>query len=144
VDPKKLKKWLIIIAAVYLVFPRDLFPDYIGRGLGFIDDVLLIGVLRHFYRQRLLAYAAKAAGGGEWQESRDQSGPARPAAEAAPNAWAILGVAASATDAEITSAYKARMSEYHPDKVAHLGEDLQKLAHQKTLEIQDAYRQLRR
>lgn len=35
------------------------------------------------------------------------------------------------------------MNEYHPDKVAHLGEDLQKLAHQKALEIQRAYQQLR-
>ena len=34
------------------------------------------------------------------------------------------------------------MSEYHPDKVAHLGEELQELAHRKALEIQEAYRQL--
>ncbi len=42
----------------------------------------------------------------------------------------------------IQTAYKARMNEYHPDKVAHLGEDLQKLAHRKALEIQRAYQQL--
>ncbi len=36
------------------------------------------------------------------------------------------------------------MNEYHPDKVAHLGEDLQKLAHRKSLEIQQTYQQLRR
>ena len=34
--------------------------------------------------------------------------------------------------------------EYHPDKVAHLGEELQELAHRKALEIQQAYRQLRK
>jgi DnaJ-domain-containing protein 1 len=34
------------------------------------------------------------------------------------------------------------MREYHPDKVAHLGEELQKLAHDKALEIQQAYRDL--
>jgi len=33
---------------------------------------------------------------------------------------------------------------YHPDKVAHLGEELQKLAHEKSQEIQRAYQQLRR
>jgi DnaJ like chaperone protein len=34
------------------------------------------------------------------------------------------------------------MKEYHPDKVAHLGEELQELAHRKVLEIQKAYQQL--
>ena len=43
---------------------------------------------------------------------------------------------------EIDAAYKARMKEYHPDKVAHLGEELQELARRKVLEIQKAYQQL--
>jgi DnaJ-domain-containing protein 1 len=34
------------------------------------------------------------------------------------------------------------MREYHPDKVAHLGEALQTLAHEKSQEIQRAYRAL--
>jgi DnaJ like chaperone protein len=36
------------------------------------------------------------------------------------------------------------MHEYHPDKVAHLGEELQKVAHRKAVEIQQAYEQLRK
>jgi DnaJ-domain-containing protein 1 len=36
------------------------------------------------------------------------------------------------------------MHEYHPDKVAHLGKELQQLAHRKALEIQQAYQQLRK
>jgi DnaJ-domain-containing protein 1 len=35
------------------------------------------------------------------------------------------------------------MQEYHPDKVSHLGEELQEVAHRKTLEIQRAYERLR-
>ncbi|MFB3069995.1 MAG: DUF1232 domain-containing protein, partial [Gemmatimonadales bacterium] len=27
-NPRKLKKWLIVIAVLYLVFPRDLIPDF--------------------------------------------------------------------------------------------------------------------
>lgn len=34
------------------------------------------------------------------------------------------------------------MQEYHPDKVSHLGEGLQELAHTKTQEIQRAYKEL--
>ena len=44
IDPRNLKKWLIIIAVLYLVFPRDLIPDFFGRGLGLIDDLLLIAL----------------------------------------------------------------------------------------------------
>ncbi len=36
------------------------------------------------------------------------------------------------------------MAEYHPDKIAHLGKELQELAHQKVLEIQRAYQQLKK
>ena len=144
-DPRKLKRWLIVVAVVYLVFPRDLLPDYLGRGLGFIDDALLIGFLIHFYRKRLREFTAHAAGAGAGPEPRERSRPTQPPpSERSLNPYATLGVPASASQETIESAYKARMSEYHPDKVAHLGEDLQKLAHQKALEIQEAYRQLRR
>ena len=142
-DPRKLKRWLIVVAVVYLVFPRDLLPDYLGRGLGFIDDVLLIGFLIHFYRKHLREFTAHAAGAGAGPGPRERSRPTQPP-ERSLNPYSTLGVPASASQETIESAYKARMSEYHPDKVAHLGEDLQKLAHRKALEIQEAYRQLRR
>jgi len=29
VDPARLKKWLIAIAVIYVLFPRDLIPDYL-------------------------------------------------------------------------------------------------------------------
>ena len=147
--PAKLKKWLITIALVYLVFPRDLVPDYLGRGFGFVDDLLLIGLLRHFYVQRLRAFAAKAAGDDAASDTRkdrrEGSNPTKTTApDAASDPYTTLGITPSASAKAIKSAYRARMSEYHPDKVAHLGEDLQKLAHRKVLEIQQAYQQLRR
>ena len=49
-DPRNLKKWLIIIAVLYLVFPRDLIPDFLGSGLGLIDDFSLMALLTYFYR----------------------------------------------------------------------------------------------
>ena len=61
-----------------------------------------------------------------------------------PDPYAALGVPRSASQEAIQTAYRARMNEYHPDKVAHLGEELQQLAHRKALEIQRAYEQLRR
>lgn len=56
--PAKLKRWLIVIAVVYLLLPRDLIPDFLGRGLGLIDDLALIGLLTHLYRRHLRASVA--------------------------------------------------------------------------------------
>ena len=56
----------------------------------------------------------------------------------------MLGVSRGASQEEIQKAYRARMQEYHPDKVAHLGEDLQKLALRRSQDIQRAYQRLRR
>ena len=62
-EPRNLKKWLTVMAVVYLVFPRDLSPDFLGRGLGLLDDLLLIGLLTYFYRKHLRQHAARATRG---------------------------------------------------------------------------------
>ncbi len=76
-DPRNLKKWLIIIAVLYLVFPRDLIPDYLGRGLGLIDDFSLIALLTYFYRNHLRKYAARATRESEGQDQRERSSRAQ-------------------------------------------------------------------
>ena len=145
VDPTKLKKWLIALGVAYLLFPRDLIPDYLGRGLGLIDDALLIAFLTWFYRKRLREIAARtnaASGEGASREHTRRTQAGAPEGPLDPHE--VLAVPPSASRETIDAAYKARMSEYHPDKVAHLGEELQKLAHRKALEIQAAYQQLRK
>lgn len=59
-------------------------------------------------------------------------------------AYQILKIPANATNEEIKNAYLARMKEYHPDKVAGLGDELKALAEQKTKEINEAYNFLRK
>ena len=71
-------------------------------------------------------------------------GPEPDSFQAGSDPYAVLGISRTAGPKEIQTAYRERMREYHPDKVAHLGEDLQKLAHQRSLEIQQAYQRLRR
>jgi hypothetical protein len=145
VDPRKLKKWLILIAVLYLVFPRDLIPDFFGRGLGLLDDLLLVALLAWFYRKRLRDHGDRASRESREGDPQERSSRAQPATPAGPpDPYAVLGIPAAASAEAIQAAYKARMQEYHPDKVAHLGEELQQLAHRKALEIQQAYQQLRR
>jgi len=57
------------------------------------------------------------------------------------DAYAALGVAPTATDAEIKKAYRRLMSQHHPDKLASKGlpESMRELAEQKTREISTAY-----
>jgi preprotein translocase subunit Sec63 len=58
--------------------------------------------------------------------------------------YAILGVPHGASRDLVTQAYRERLKEYHPDRVASLGAELQDLAHKKTLDIQRAYAELTR
>ncbi len=51
----------------------------------------------------------------------------------------ILGTKQHCSADEIKSAYLQKVKEYHPDKVASLGDELKKLAERKTLEINLAY-----
>jgi len=144
-DPRKLRKWLIIIAVLYLIFPRDLIPDSLGRGLGLIDDLFLTALLTYFYRKQLRDYTARATQESGGQDERGHSSRAQAEGfESSSDPYRILGIDSSASGEEIQAAYKARMHEYHPDKVAHLGEELQEVAHRKAVEIQQAYEQLRK
>ena len=142
-DPRTLKKWLILAAVVYFLFPFDLIPDFFGIP-GLLDDVASMALLTWFYRNHLHQYmATEAAARSAGADSRQDS-PVQPEHTKAFDAYEVLGVTRSASSDAIHSAYRARMKEYHPDKVAHLGEELQKLAHEKSQEIQRAYRHLQR
>lgn len=140
-EPKTLKRWLIVAAIAYFVLPFDLIPDFLGFP-GRIDDIVAMALLAWFYRNR-----ARQDAGGEGDSANESTGQdhsARPKHAGAFNPYDVLRVAPSASRDELRAAYLARMHEYHPDKVSHLGEALQKLAHEKTQEIERAYRELQR
>ena len=56
--------------------------------------------------------------------------------------YEVLGISRDARPEEIKAAYRREMANYHPDKVAHLGPELQKLANRKAQEINRAYEYL--
>jgi len=53
----------------------------------------------------------------------------------------ILEVSSNATIDEIKRAYRDKMMQYHPDKVASLGKEFQILAEEKSKEINIAYKE---
>ena len=67
----------------------------------------------------------------------------RPTARAVPHSampwYVVLDVDRSASRAAITAAYRSRISQYHPDKVARMGPEIRALADKKSAEINAAY-----
>ena len=144
-NPKALIKYLVIAALIYLVLPYDLFPDFLGLP-GRIDDVLVMAWLAWFYRNHARQFFANATNSESASGSADsdsgRTDPRGPKQTAAFDPYEVLGVPRGASSEVIQAAYRSQMQQYHPDKVAHLGEDLQKLATEKSQQIQRAYKQL--
>ena len=55
---------------------------------------------------------------------------------------ALLGTAPSSTNDQVRHAYREKIAQYHPDKVASLGAELRVLAEAKTKEINEAYHRI--
>jgi DnaJ like chaperone protein len=55
------------------------------------------------------------------------------------NAYKVLEIEETASDAEVKRAYRAMVKKHHPDRVSHLGPEHQKGAEQKFRQVQEAY-----
>jgi len=60
------------------------------------------------------------------------------------NAYSILEITPDATDEEVKKAYRRLAIQYHPDKVAHLGEDIKKSATEKFQKLNAAYEEIKK
>jgi len=70
---------------------------------------------------------------------------ARPAVDRVAEAYVVLGVPRTASDSEVTKAYRRLMNQNHPDKLVAKGlpESMMKVAEEKTRQIRAAYELLR-
>jgi uncharacterized membrane protein YkvA (DUF1232 family) len=126
----KSPKAALILALVYFVFPLDLIPDIFGP-FGRVDDLLIFGLALW----RVMKDRQERARTGETAEERK-------APSSSTDPYKTFKLNRGATRAEIEARYKELAKDYHPDRVAHLGEDLRKVAHEKMIEIQAAYNTL--
>ena len=60
------------------------------------------------------------------------------------NAYKILEIDKSATDAEVKKAYREMAKKYHPDKLQHMDEAYRKGAEEKFRRVQEAYEQIQK
>lgn len=141
-----MKFFWILLALLYTLSPLDVLPDFLPGG-GWIDDaVVWILVLRHLFRQTERADAKRQYRRRRTSPDPDAAGPQKPSpsGEDPRSPHAVLGVGPDASPEEIKAAYRDLANRYHPDKVAHLGEEFQNLAESRFKEIQAAYRELTR
>ena len=124
---------LLAFLLLYIVSPLDVIPDMLGP-LGRLDDLLVVA---------LVAWRYYSQGPGRTGSSSSDTRN-KPKSEKSPKAtpYQVLDLPPNASPHEVEERYKSLMKQYHPDKVAHLGEDLRRLAHEKTIEIQQAYQTL--
>ena len=136
-------KWfLAALALLYALSPYDLFPDLIV-GWGWLDDLIVLGLIWHLFFRRRGASSGQSTldGNGDSEGAQDRS--QRFASDQAMDPYTILGVPEGASQEDIRAAYRQLAAQYHPDKLAHLGEEFQILAEQKFKAIQSAYDALR-
>ena len=91
----------------------------------------------------ILGYIIVSAVWPKRSPGQTNSGSAAPDAPGGTStAWhEVLGVSPDATAEDIRQAYSLQMSKYHPDKVAELGPEIQRLAQQMTQRLNVAYEQ---
>jgi DnaJ like chaperone protein len=59
------------------------------------------------------------------------------------SSYLILEIDSSVTNDEVKKAYRIMAKKYHPDKVTHLGEELQELAEEKFKSVNKAYKDIK-
>ncbi|OAI01666.1 co-chaperone DjlA [Methylomonas methanica] len=80
-----------------------------------------------------------------FQQSGEQFQTAKAGLSKLEDAYAVLGIAATADDADVKKAYRRLMSQHHPDKLVAKGlpEEMMQMAKQKTQQIRKAYETIR-
>lgn len=146
---------LTILALLYIICPYDLLPDFIA-GWGWLDDLVIFWLMwRNFYssKKRPSSFGYSGQQNSQsynqtYNKSHRQSYNQEQKQETSSYAgikdpYNVLDVSRNASQEEIKKAYRKLANQYHPDKVAHLGDEFKKLAEERFKEIQEAYQSLK-
>lgn len=103
--------------------------------MGIILRYIILALLFYYIYKKVMAFL-EANSSQNTQTKNNSSQPSQ-------DPYEILGVDKNANADEVHKAYLQKISEYHPDKVDHLGEEIKVVARQKTQKINWAYNQLK-
>lgn len=106
---------------------------------------LLMGVSRGDYESIKSMFSnGYYRGGGYSSGQRDYGGNGAFRSHTLDDDYKILEITPDASDDDVKKAYRTMAKKYHPDRVAHLGEDMRKQAEQKFARLSDAYDNIKR
>ena len=121
---------ILIFLVIYIISPWDIHPHI-------FDDVAVFGVLyylwskyKKFKRVSGYFYSGNKSQDNKRNESKHDIN--------LDEAYRLLGVSPNNSWDEIQKAYKDKIAKSHPDKVAHLSEELQRKAKELTLQLNRA------
>ncbi len=148
----KLPLWVWgLLIVLYIVAPIDLIPDLFGFP-GRLDDLLiaLAGAyyLRMLSKRRLREERSAHAGAddssrpGQQSHRASEKGSTKKSSQEPEDPYKVLDVKRGQPLPEIQRRYKEQLLQYHPDRVQHLGPELQELAEQKTIELNQAFQRI--
>jgi uncharacterized membrane protein YkvA (DUF1232 family) len=140
----------VLLALLYSLSPYDVLPDFI-LGWGWVDDAIVLWFLWR-YLKKLKGRSAGSyneqgpshsnSKGSDAHRAKTQADTDTNGQKTPNDPYTILGVNRSASTDEIKQAYRRLANRYHPDKVAHLGEEFRVLAETRFKEIQEAYEKI--
>lgn len=133
--------WQILLA-IYIISPIDAVPH-------FIDDLIASGVLFYLiYKnsKRKKHYQQSYSNSYSHNQSQYNKSTTHEAGNymTLDKAYELLDVKPNASLEDINKSYKERMSKSHPDKVSHLGKELQDKASEITLKLNTAVDMIRK
>ncbi|MCJ7541582.1 MAG: DnaJ domain-containing protein [Desulfobacterales bacterium] len=142
---KIIKIVLSLLALIYIISPVDLIPDFFPLA-GWLDDAFVAGVILYFLKRGafpvFLSWFNQFLSGGQRSQTTSGYDSSTSSKGTDRDPYDILGIKPGASPQEIHTAYRQAAQAYHPDKVSHLGPELQELAEKKFVEIQRAYEKL--
>ena len=126
--------FLIIVLIIYIISPLDLFPFV-------FDDLIASGFLFYFWRK----FKNQKSQKNNYSRNKSQTNinTGSDGSMSLDESYKLLNVNTDAPLNEVQKAYKEKMAKSHPDKVAHLSEELQKKAKELALEINKAYNNIK-
>ncbi len=150
---KVIKAIVVLLGAGYILSPIDLMPEAILKHFGLFDDAAVLIYLyflikrkpekipeniKEKVKEKIKDFKEKNIGGDN--SEKNTASQKRGIKKLSP--YEVLEIDSNANEKEIKTAYKKLLSQYHPDKVNHLGDELKYKAKEKTLELKKAYEEL--
>jgi uncharacterized membrane protein YkvA (DUF1232 family) len=138
-------KWFwIILALAYLISPYDLIPGF--SGISWLDDIVVLILLFRYLAKTRTNHSDAADPFRTHQNQQHARNPhdsdAGEKQKPQRTPYEVLNLPPDADQEAIKAAYRQLASQYHPDKVSHLGKEFQELAESRFKEIQEAYEKL--